>query len=133
MCRYKPSPAEVAASCDVTFAMLADPESAVSMSYYLDFSNNIRPWWIIVVTFTIRWLLLVEKMGPQVEWVQEKGIYSSWSGIKLFDYRLFRWVWKNLQGKIFFHYIKSSLMGWVDQPNFFCSCFWFIWLQKLPC
>jgi len=28
-CRYKPSPEEVAASCDVTFAMLADPQSAV--------------------------------------------------------------------------------------------------------
>ncbi|GKV09967.1 hypothetical protein SLEP1_g21396 [Rubroshorea leprosula] len=27
--KYKPSPEEVAASCDVTFAMLADPESAV--------------------------------------------------------------------------------------------------------
>ncbi|KAJ0515133.1 putative glyoxylate reductase (NADP(+)) [Helianthus annuus] len=27
--KYKPSPAEVAASCDVTFAMLADPESAM--------------------------------------------------------------------------------------------------------
>ncbi|RWV79960.1 hypothetical protein GW17_00058836 [Ensete ventricosum] len=27
--RYEPSPAEVASSCDVTFAMLADPESAV--------------------------------------------------------------------------------------------------------
>lgn len=26
-----PSPEEVAASCDVTFAMLADPESAVRM------------------------------------------------------------------------------------------------------
>lgn len=28
-CRYKSSPEEVAASCDVTFSMLADPESAV--------------------------------------------------------------------------------------------------------
>ncbi|KVH92925.1 3-hydroxyisobutyrate dehydrogenase-related, conserved site-containing protein, partial [Cynara cardunculus var. scolymus] len=27
--KYKPSPAEVAASCDITFAMLADPESAM--------------------------------------------------------------------------------------------------------
>ncbi|KAK9078361.1 hypothetical protein SSX86_002418 [Deinandra increscens subsp. villosa] len=27
--KYKPSPGEVAASCDVTFAMLADPESAL--------------------------------------------------------------------------------------------------------
>ncbi|XP_076881152.1 glyoxylate/succinic semialdehyde reductase 2, chloroplastic-like isoform X1 [Bidens hawaiensis] len=35
--KYKPSPAEVAASCDVTFAMLADPESAVSMSLYNTF------------------------------------------------------------------------------------------------
>lgn len=30
MRRYKSSPEEVAASCDVTFAMLADPDSAVS-------------------------------------------------------------------------------------------------------
>ncbi|XP_062024859.1 glyoxylate/succinic semialdehyde reductase 2, chloroplastic [Rosa rugosa] len=30
--KYKPSPAEVAASCDVTFAMLADPESAVDVA-----------------------------------------------------------------------------------------------------
>ncbi|CAA7402918.1 unnamed protein product [Spirodela intermedia] len=29
---YEPSPAEVAASCDVTFAMLADPQSAVNAS-----------------------------------------------------------------------------------------------------
>lgn len=29
--RYKSTPEEVAAACDVTFAMLADPESAVSM------------------------------------------------------------------------------------------------------
>lgn len=35
-CRYKPSPQEVAACCDVTFAMLADPESAVSI-FYLQF------------------------------------------------------------------------------------------------
>ncbi|KAJ4838445.1 Glyoxylate/succinic semialdehyde reductase 2, chloroplastic [Turnera subulata] len=30
--KYKPSPEEVAASCDVTFAMLADPESAVEVA-----------------------------------------------------------------------------------------------------
>ncbi|KAK9280842.1 hypothetical protein L1049_003732 [Liquidambar formosana] len=30
--KYEPSPAEVAASCDVTFAMLADPESAVDIA-----------------------------------------------------------------------------------------------------
>ncbi|KAL6134649.1 hypothetical protein ACLB2K_066877 [Fragaria x ananassa] len=30
--KYKPSLAEVAASCDVTFAMLADPESAVDVA-----------------------------------------------------------------------------------------------------
>lgn len=36
LCRYKSSPQEVAISCDVTFAMLADPESAVRMSH-LDF------------------------------------------------------------------------------------------------
>ncbi|KAB2612992.1 glyoxylate/succinic semialdehyde reductase 2 [Pyrus ussuriensis x Pyrus communis] len=30
--KYKPSPEEVAASCDVTFAMLADPESAVAVA-----------------------------------------------------------------------------------------------------
>ncbi|GJM94106.1 hypothetical protein PR202_ga10722 [Eleusine coracana subsp. coracana] len=29
---YQPSPAEVASSCDVTFAMLADPESAVEVA-----------------------------------------------------------------------------------------------------
>lgn len=36
LCRYKSSPQEVAVSCDVTFAMLADPESAVRM-FHLDF------------------------------------------------------------------------------------------------
>ncbi|XP_010685375.2 glyoxylate/succinic semialdehyde reductase 2, chloroplastic isoform X2 [Beta vulgaris subsp. vulgaris] len=30
--KYKPSPEEVAASCDVTFAMLADPDSAVDVA-----------------------------------------------------------------------------------------------------
>ncbi|PIN20668.1 putative dehydrogenase [Handroanthus impetiginosus] len=30
--KYEPSPQEVAASCDVTFAMLADPESAVDVA-----------------------------------------------------------------------------------------------------
>ncbi|KAG6390587.1 hypothetical protein SASPL_148325 [Salvia splendens] len=30
--KYKPSPEEVAASCDITFAMLADPESAVDVA-----------------------------------------------------------------------------------------------------
>ncbi|KAK6911910.1 6-phosphogluconate dehydrogenase, NADP-binding [Dillenia turbinata] len=30
--KYKPSPEEVAASCDVTFAMLADPQSAVEVA-----------------------------------------------------------------------------------------------------
>ncbi|KAJ8553261.1 hypothetical protein K7X08_023939 [Anisodus acutangulus] len=30
--KYKPSPEEVAASCDVTFAMLADPESALDVA-----------------------------------------------------------------------------------------------------
>ncbi|KAK3164602.1 hypothetical protein QOZ80_1AG0021740 [Eleusine coracana subsp. coracana] len=30
--KYQPSPAEVASSCDVTFAMLADPESAVEVA-----------------------------------------------------------------------------------------------------
>ncbi|KAM7254586.1 hypothetical protein ACFE04_003966 [Oxalis oulophora] len=30
--KYKPSPEEVAASCDVTFAMLADPESALEVA-----------------------------------------------------------------------------------------------------
>ncbi|CAL9062746.1 unnamed protein product [Musa banksii] len=30
--KYEPSPAEVASSCDVTFAMLADPESAVDVA-----------------------------------------------------------------------------------------------------
>ncbi|RWR72574.1 glyoxylate/succinic semialdehyde reductase 2, chloroplastic [Cinnamomum micranthum f. kanehirae] len=30
--KYKPSPEEVASSCDVTFAMLADPESAVDVA-----------------------------------------------------------------------------------------------------
>ncbi|XP_027344363.1 glyoxylate/succinic semialdehyde reductase 2, chloroplastic [Abrus precatorius] len=30
--KYKPSPQEVAASCDVTFAMLADPQSAVDVA-----------------------------------------------------------------------------------------------------
>ncbi|GLT75590.1 hypothetical protein SLA2020_473010 [Shorea laevis] len=30
--KYKPSPEEVAASCDVTFAMLADPESAIDVA-----------------------------------------------------------------------------------------------------
>ncbi|XP_031399914.1 glyoxylate/succinic semialdehyde reductase 2, chloroplastic isoform X2 [Punica granatum] len=30
--KFKPSPEEVAASCDVTFAMLADPESAVEVA-----------------------------------------------------------------------------------------------------
>ena len=37
-CRYKSSPEEVAASCDVTFAMLADPQSAVRIFqlYLLD-------------------------------------------------------------------------------------------------
>ena len=34
VCRYKPSPEEVTAACDVTFAMLADPECAVSMLYF---------------------------------------------------------------------------------------------------
>lgn len=34
LCRYKSSPEEVAASCDVTFAMLADPESAVRMFHF---------------------------------------------------------------------------------------------------
>jgi hypothetical protein len=36
LCRYKSSPQEVAASCDVTFAMLANPENAVRM-FHLDF------------------------------------------------------------------------------------------------
>lgn len=36
LCRYKSTPQEVAISCDVTFAMLADPESAVRM-FHLDF------------------------------------------------------------------------------------------------
>ncbi|KAL2332268.1 hypothetical protein Fmac_019849 [Flemingia macrophylla] len=31
--KYKPSPEEVAASCDVTFAMLADPQSAVDVAF----------------------------------------------------------------------------------------------------
>ncbi|XP_059641758.1 glyoxylate/succinic semialdehyde reductase 2, chloroplastic isoform X2 [Cornus florida] len=31
-CRYRSTPEEVAASCDVTFAMLADPESAVEVA-----------------------------------------------------------------------------------------------------
>ena len=31
--RYEPSPAQVASSCDVTFAMLADPQSAVCASF----------------------------------------------------------------------------------------------------
>ncbi|MCH82560.1 glyoxylate/succinic semialdehyde reductase, partial [Trifolium medium] len=30
--KYKPSPEEVAASCDLTFAMLADPQSAVDVA-----------------------------------------------------------------------------------------------------
>ncbi|GKV09961.1 hypothetical protein SLEP1_g21394 [Rubroshorea leprosula] len=30
--KYKPSPEEVASSCDVTFAMLADPESAIDVA-----------------------------------------------------------------------------------------------------
>lgn len=68
MCRYKSSPGEVAASCDVTFAMLADPESAVSMSYYnVLFSDKFRPWGLTVVTFIISWLLHVEMTGPHVE------------------------------------------------------------------
>lgn len=37
LCKYKSSPQEVAASCDVTFAMLANPESAVRM-FHLDFT-----------------------------------------------------------------------------------------------
>ncbi|KAG2728780.1 hypothetical protein I3843_01G215500 [Carya illinoinensis] len=32
LCRYKSTPQEVAISCDVTFAMLADPESAVEVA-----------------------------------------------------------------------------------------------------
>uniref|UniRef100_A0A2P2KRQ5 Uncharacterized protein MANES_11G025200 n=1 Tax=Rhizophora mucronata TaxID=61149 RepID=A0A2P2KRQ5_RHIMU len=31
--KYRPSPEEVAAACDVTFAMLADPESAVEVAF----------------------------------------------------------------------------------------------------
>lgn len=31
--KYKPSPEEVAASCDVTFAMLADPDTAVDVAF----------------------------------------------------------------------------------------------------
>jgi len=31
-CRYVPSPAQVASSCDVTFAMLADPQSAAEVA-----------------------------------------------------------------------------------------------------
>ncbi|KAJ0076062.1 hypothetical protein Patl1_33492 [Pistacia atlantica] len=48
--QYMPSPEEVAASCDVTFAMLADPESAVRMfpfnfyydCYHLSLIDNTR-------------------------------------------------------------------------------------------
>lgn len=60
------SPEEVAASCDITFAMLADPESAVRMSLFSEFCLI---YWLqvnmLVVLF--RWMLLVEKMGLQME------------------------------------------------------------------
>lgn len=36
--QYKSSPEEVAASCDVTFAMLADPQSAVRM-FHLQYES----------------------------------------------------------------------------------------------
>lgn len=37
LCRYKSTPQEVAISCDVTFAMLADPGSAVRMFHLVIF------------------------------------------------------------------------------------------------
>ncbi|KAL2899590.1 Glyoxylate/succinic semialdehyde reductase 2 chloroplastic [Bienertia sinuspersici] len=49
---YKASPEEVAAYCDVTIAMLADPNSAVRM-----------------------WILHVGRMELQMGWVQEKGMW----------------------------------------------------------
>lgn len=85
-CRYQPSPDEVAASCDVTFAMLADPESAVRMfllivSFFffgqlmflvanlLDMHGNL-------LLLYVRWMLHVGSMELQVEWVLEKGTSS---------------------------------------------------------
>ena len=44
LCRYKSSPEEVAAACDVTFAMLADPECAVRMFFF---------FWNIIVQFVV--------------------------------------------------------------------------------
>ncbi|KAJ7002951.1 glyoxylate/succinic semialdehyde reductase 2 [Populus alba x Populus x berolinensis] len=41
--KYKPSPKEVTAACDVTFAMLADPECAVSI-FYFNCLLNISYW-----------------------------------------------------------------------------------------
>lgn len=44
--RYEPSPADVASSCDVTFAMLADPESAV---YALVSENSCLQYYFVFV------------------------------------------------------------------------------------
>lgn len=40
LCRYESSPEEVTASCDVTFAMLANPESAVRMFHFIDVAGT---------------------------------------------------------------------------------------------
>ena len=71
-CRYKPTPEEVAASCDVTFAMLADPQSAVRIicCSFL----KITFWCLSCLTlFHISWMLLVGSMELRMEWVQGKG------------------------------------------------------------
>lgn len=52
--RFEPTPAQVASSCDVTFAMLADPDSAVK--YILGY-RIISPEWnseIIDIVLLIR-------------------------------------------------------------------------------
>lgn len=51
LCRYKSSPEEVAASCDVTFAMLADPESAVRMFHFKIIPFMSKIFWKLIITF----------------------------------------------------------------------------------
>ncbi|KAL3368788.1 hypothetical protein AABB24_009551 [Solanum stoloniferum] len=62
--KYKSSSEEVAASCDVTFAMLTDPESA---------------------------MLRVENMELQKEWVQEKGGVS-FAVFICYIQKKFKWI-----------------------------------------
>ena len=51
LCRYRSSPEEVAAACDVTFAMLADPESAVRMFHFIIIPSTSKIVWLLIITF----------------------------------------------------------------------------------